>query len=180
MHDLTRGSIGGHILRLAAPIAAGMVFQTLYFLVDLFFVARLGDAAIAGVGAAANIQFIVMALTQVLGVGTLVLISHAAGRKDQAAATLVYNQSLRDRGRPASGQPAAPQAGVPAPACHPDGRTSCRVCLAIRPGPLAGVHPSEDNAPSHGVDERSAADGRRAPSPRIAFREPALSPVVPM
>jgi putative MATE family efflux protein len=94
MHDLTRGSIGGHILRLAAPIAAGMVFQTLYFLVDIFFVARLGDAAIAGVGAAANIQFIVMALTQVLGVGTLVLISHAAGRKDQAAATLVYNQSL--------------------------------------------------------------------------------------
>lgn len=94
MNDLTKGPIGPHVIRLAAPIAAGMVFQMLYVLVDLFFVARLGDAAIAGVGAAANIQFIVMALTQVLGVGALVLVSHASGRKDRADANLVYNQSL--------------------------------------------------------------------------------------
>ncbi len=94
MHDLTQGSIPRHIIRLAAPMAIGMVFQTLYYLVDLFFVGRLGDAALAGVSAAGNIQFIVLALTQVLGVGTMVLIAHAVGRKDQADATLVYNQSL--------------------------------------------------------------------------------------
>ena len=35
MHDLTQGSIPKHILRLAAPMAAGMVFQTLYYFVDL-------------------------------------------------------------------------------------------------------------------------------------------------
>jgi len=35
-----------------------------------------------------------MALTQVLGVGTMVLIAHAAGRKDSADGNLVYNQSL--------------------------------------------------------------------------------------
>jgi putative MATE family efflux protein len=39
-------------------------------------------------------MFIVFAATQVLGVGTVTLISHAAGRKDQADATLVFNQSL--------------------------------------------------------------------------------------
>lgn len=94
MQDLTRGSISGHIGRLAAPIVAGMVFQTLYYLVDLFFVARLGDVAIAGVSAAGNVQFIVLALTQILGVGTMVLVSHAAGRRDQADANLVFNQSL--------------------------------------------------------------------------------------
>ena len=94
MHDLTKGSIAGHIGRLAAPLAAGMVFQTLYYLVDLFFVARLGGTAIAGVSAAGNVQFIIMALTQVLGVGTMVLISHASGRKDRADANLIYNQSL--------------------------------------------------------------------------------------
>ncbi len=79
---------------MAVPIAAGMFFQTLYFLIDLYFVAGLGDAAIAGVGAAGNIMFIVLALTQVLGVGTTTLISHAAGRKDRADATLLLNQSL--------------------------------------------------------------------------------------
>ena len=42
---------------MALPIAAGMLFQTLYFLIDLYFVAHLGDAAIAGVSAAGNIMF---------------------------------------------------------------------------------------------------------------------------
>jgi putative MATE family efflux protein len=94
MHDLTEGSIPRHILRLAAPLALGMVFQTLYYLVDLYFVSRLGDVAIAGVSAAGNLQFIALAATQVLGVGTMVLISHAAGRKDRADANLIFNQSL--------------------------------------------------------------------------------------
>jgi Na+-driven multidrug efflux pump len=45
--DLTAHPIGKHILQMALPIAAGMLFQTLYFLIDLYFVAHLGDAAIA-------------------------------------------------------------------------------------------------------------------------------------
>jgi putative MATE family efflux protein len=94
MKDLTDSSIAKNILQMAVPIAAGMFFQTLYFLIDLYFVAGLGDAAIAGVGAAGNVMFIVFALTQVLGVGTVALISHAVGRKDRADANLVFNQSL--------------------------------------------------------------------------------------
>lgn len=94
MKDLTAHSIGKHILQMALPIAAGMLFQTLYFLIDLYFVAHLGDAAIAGVSAAGNVMFIVFALTQVLGVGTVALIAHAVGRKDQADATRVFNQSF--------------------------------------------------------------------------------------
>jgi len=94
MHDLTEGSIPRHILRMAAPLAIGMIFQTLYFLVDLYFVAQLGDSALAGVSAAGIIQFVILALTQVLGVGTMVLIAHAAGRKDRADAGLIFNQSL--------------------------------------------------------------------------------------
>ncbi|MBB6094710.1 putative MATE family efflux protein [Povalibacter uvarum] len=94
MKDLTQGPIVRHIVSMAVPIALGMIFQTLYYLVDLYFVAHLGDAAIAGVGAAGNIMFIVMGLTQVLGVGTVALISHAVGRKDQPEANLIFNQSI--------------------------------------------------------------------------------------
>lgn len=94
MQDLTQGSIARHILRMAAPLAVGMLFQTAYYFVDLYFVGRLGEAAIAGVAAAGNLQFVVIALTQVLGVGTMVLISHAAGRRDRDDATLVFNQSI--------------------------------------------------------------------------------------
>jgi putative MATE family efflux protein len=94
MKDLTKGSITRHLLEMAAPIAAGMIVQTLYFLVDLYFVARLGDAAIAGVGAAGSMMFIVVALTQMLGAGAVALIAQAAGRRDRHDANLVFNQSL--------------------------------------------------------------------------------------
>lgn len=79
---------------MAVPMAIGMLVQTLYFLVDLYFVGRLGDVALAGVSAAGNTMFMIMALTQILGVGTVALISHAVGRKDQPDANLVFNQSL--------------------------------------------------------------------------------------
>lgn len=94
MRDLTQGSISRHILLMAAPIGIGMLVQTLYFFVDLYFVARLGDAALAGVSAAGILNFVVMALTQMLSVGAVTLISHAVGRKDQAEANLVFNQSI--------------------------------------------------------------------------------------
>ncbi len=94
MRDMTEGPIPGHLMRMAVPIAVGMVFQTLYYLVDLYFVGQLGDAAIAGLGSAGNVQFLVMAITQVLGVGTMALIAQASGRKDRDDANLIFNQSL--------------------------------------------------------------------------------------
>lgn len=94
MRDLTQGPVPGHLLHMALPIAIGMLAQTLYFMVDLYFVARIGDAAIAGVSAAGIAMFIVMAMTHTLGVGAMALISQAVGRKDAGDANLVFNQSL--------------------------------------------------------------------------------------
>jgi putative MATE family efflux protein len=92
--DLTQGSIARQLVAMAVPIAIGMLFQTLYLLVDLYFVAGIGDAAIAGVASAGTAGFVILALTQMLGVGTVTLVSHAVGRKDQPAANLVFNQSV--------------------------------------------------------------------------------------
>ena len=94
MKDLTQGSIVRHIAVMAPQIFAGMILMMLCWLIDLYFVAGQGDAAIAGVGAAGNAGFLINAFTQILGVGTVSLISHAVGRKDQADANLVFNQSL--------------------------------------------------------------------------------------
>ena len=94
MKDLTQGSIVGHVSAMAPQIFAGMIMMMLCGLIDLYFVAGQGDAAIAGVGAAGNAGFLINAFTQILGVGTVSLISHAVGRKDQADANLVFNQSL--------------------------------------------------------------------------------------
>jgi putative MATE family efflux protein len=94
MKDMTQGPVGRHILGMAAFIALSTLFQTLYLLVDLYFVGRLGKEAIAGVAMAGNQTFLVLALTQALAVGTTALIAQALGRKDRDRAELLFNQSL--------------------------------------------------------------------------------------
>ena len=93
MQDLTTGPITRHLLKTTSFMLVTMVFQTLYFLIDLYWVGRLGTDAVAGVGIAGNLTFIVLALTQMLGVGTTTVVSHAVGRKEKALATLLFNQS---------------------------------------------------------------------------------------
>jgi putative MATE family efflux protein len=93
MQDLTQGSISNHLFKTASFMLVTMVFQTLYFLVDLYWVGRLGKEAVAGVGVAGNLTFIVLAISQMLGVGTTTLVSHAAGQRNHDRALLIFNQS---------------------------------------------------------------------------------------
>jgi putative MATE family efflux protein len=93
MQDLTTGPVTRHLLKTTSFMLVTMVFQTLYFLIDLYWVGRLGTDAVAAVGIAGNLTFIVLALTQMLGVGTTTVVSHAVGRKDHEGALLLFNQS---------------------------------------------------------------------------------------
>ena len=93
MEDLTTGSLSRHLLRTAGFMLVTMLSQTLYFLVDLYWVGRLGKEAVAAVGINGNLSFVVLALTQVLGVGTTTLISQATGARDRERARLVFHQS---------------------------------------------------------------------------------------
>src|ERR1700754_4491833 len=94
MKDLTRGSVLIHALTMAIPIFAGLVLVLLCGLIDLYFVAGLGEAAVAGVAAAGNAGFLINGLMQVLGVGTVALIAQAVGRKDRSDANSVFNQGI--------------------------------------------------------------------------------------
>lgn len=94
MKDLTQGSVIRHLLHMASFMAVSMLVQTLYLLADLYWVARLGKEAIAAVGVAGNLMMVVLALAQMLGVGTTTLIAQSAGRKDQAHAERAFNQSI--------------------------------------------------------------------------------------
>jgi putative MATE family efflux protein len=93
VQDLTTGSLPGHLLKTTSYMLVSMVFQTLYVLIDLYWVGRLGTAAVAAVALSGNLMFIVLAATQMLGVGATTLVSHAAGARDKARANLVFNQS---------------------------------------------------------------------------------------
>ncbi len=93
MEDLTTGPVTRHLLKTTSFMLVMMIFQTLYFLIDLYWVGRLGTHAVAAVGIAGNLTFIVLALTQMLGVGTTAVVSHAIGRKDRDGALLMFNQA---------------------------------------------------------------------------------------
>jgi putative MATE family efflux protein len=93
MQDLTSGSVSRHLLKTTGFMLVMMLFQTLYFLIDLYWVGRLGTDAVAAVGIAGNLSFVVLAITQMLGVGTATVISHATGQKNKDAANHLFNQS---------------------------------------------------------------------------------------
>ena len=80
MRDLTKGSITRHLLGMAAFLAMGLIVQTLYFLIDLYFVARLGKEAVAGVSASGTVWMIGMAASQLIAVGAVSLVDLALRR----------------------------------------------------------------------------------------------------
>ena len=104
MKDLTQGSVTKHLLHMSAFLAASMLVQTLYLLADLYWVGHLGKEAIAAVGVAGNLTMIVLALTQMLGVGTTTLMSQRGRTKGPVArrsgVQSIFRYVDRDRVRP--------------------------------------------------------------------------------
>jgi putative MATE family efflux protein len=94
VRDLTQGSITGHLLGMAAFIGISLIFQTMYFIVDLYFVSRLGYAAIAGVSAAGNVFFLALAASQLISIGVMATVAQAVGKKDEAEANLFSDQAI--------------------------------------------------------------------------------------
>lgn len=94
MTDLTQGSVRRHLVNMATPMMIGMLVQGLYLFVDMYFVASIGPAAVAAVGAGSALMFLVLALTQMLSVGTVSLIARATGAADHVFANQVFRQSM--------------------------------------------------------------------------------------
>ena len=56
MQDLTTGPLTRHLLKTTGFMLVTMVFQTLYFLIDLYWVGRLGTESVAAVGVAGKVE----------------------------------------------------------------------------------------------------------------------------
>ena len=84
--DLTKGSIPGHFRRMAIPTAIGMVFTTLYNVVDSYFAGIISTDALAGIAISFHVFFILV--TFGFGVnsamGALVGNALGAGRRRHA------------------------------------------------------------------------------------------------
>ncbi len=92
--DLTTGPIPGHFLALALPAAIGMLFNTLYNVVDMFYAGRLSTSAQAGLA----MGFLALHLSMAVGFGLTsamgALVGNALGAKDRRKARRTAAQGL--------------------------------------------------------------------------------------
>ena len=84
--NLTEGSVPAHVKALWVPMLIAMTLQSAYAIVNLVFVAQLGDRAVSGLAITIQAFFIILAVGQVLGQTALADISQAYGRGDIALA----------------------------------------------------------------------------------------------
>ena len=93
-HDLTRGPLSGHFRRLAVPAAIGMLFSTLYNVVDTFYAGFFGTQAQAGLSVGFQAFFILVAIGFGLSSAMSALVGNAKGRKDDADARKLAVQGI--------------------------------------------------------------------------------------
>ncbi len=91
---LTSGSIPALSWSLAWPVMLSIFFQTLYQLVDAFWVSRVSDSAIAAVTVSQITLFVMISLTIGITVGSGVVMAMSIGRRDIPEAERVMGQSF--------------------------------------------------------------------------------------
>src|SRR5262245_379436 len=89
-----RRSIGRRVLGLAAPVIGENMLQTMLGVVDTALVAGLGAVALAGVGAALQVIFVLIGALSALSVGASVQVAQAFGAGDLRAASRFVRQAL--------------------------------------------------------------------------------------
>lgn len=82
MKDLTTGSIMKKLLFVAVPIMGTQLMQMLYNLVDMFWLGRIGNGAVAASGTAGMYLWLSQAFMMVGRVGAEIGVSQSIGRKD--------------------------------------------------------------------------------------------------
>jgi len=92
--DLTSGHLSQHFRTLAIPAAIGMVFNTLYNMVDMYFAGRLATASQAGISIGFGLFFIYIAFGFGLSSAISALVGSALGAKNQRAARKLIAQAL--------------------------------------------------------------------------------------
>src|SRR5215467_1880697 len=92
--DFTTGSLNRAILLLAIPMVLEMVLESLFAVVDVFWVARLGADAVATVGLTESLLSLVFAVGLGLSLSTTAMVARRIGEKDPEGAAVAAVQAI--------------------------------------------------------------------------------------
>lgn len=92
--DFTTGKLGRAVFLLSIPMALEMLMESVFAIVDIFFVSKLGPEAIATVGLTESIITLVYALAVGLSTATSSLVSRRIGEKNSEAASTAAFQAI--------------------------------------------------------------------------------------
>ncbi len=92
--DYTSVPIGRAILLLAVPMVLEMSMQSLFSVVDVYFVGRLGSDAVAVVGISDSLLTMVFAIAVGLSMGTTAMVARRIGEDDPKAASVAAQQAI--------------------------------------------------------------------------------------
>jgi putative MATE family efflux protein len=93
-NDLINGSIPRAVIRIALPTWGAFLTHDLLGVVDMFFVGKLGPAAVAAVAMSGLIFGIIIMMSQGVGAGTTALVANALGSGNRSKAEAYAAQSL--------------------------------------------------------------------------------------
>ena len=92
--DYTKGSLNRAILLLAVPMVLEMVLESLFAVVDVFWVGRLGANAIATVGLTESMLSLVFSVAMGLSLSTTAMVARRIGEKDPEGAAVAGVQAI--------------------------------------------------------------------------------------
>ncbi len=92
--DFTKGSLNRAIVLLAIPMVLEMVLESLFAVVDVFWVGRLGAEAVATVGLTESLLALVFAVGFGLSLSTTAMVARRIGEKDKEGAAVAGMQAI--------------------------------------------------------------------------------------
>ncbi len=93
-HDFTEGPLGRAIILLAVPMVMEMIMESVFAVVDVFYVSRLGPEAVATVGLTESMLTLIYTLAMGLGIGVMATVARRVGEKNPEAASVAAFQGI--------------------------------------------------------------------------------------